>query len=328
MNYRNILVYVVLLFPLSGCEQDKSPEIIAVEAVRNTSVELRPPPVELTSHLYIVATVNDSIDGVFLFDTGANDLILDRTFAMHHALDTLSTADRSFTYGAGEGKLAHEYLSEIQLKFDGREFTPEKVRMMALDSMLGDVLDHRIDGIIGYDLFKDFIAKIDFDEETFTLLNRLPEDFETYSRVQYKIAYRKPMVTVEAEIAADRVITANVLFDMGSADALALTHRKAKQEQLFSVVSDDDCSSSTSEGIGGSSSGCSLSISSLRIDKTLKVDSINVWLGKDQKGALGLHDMYDGVLGLETIRLFDLLFDPGQRSIYFRERLVEAPNTR
>ena len=64
---KNILFIIIISFLLSSCLTERN------------GVKF-----EKDGHFYIYAKINDSIEGRFIFDTGASGLYLDSTFVKKH----------------------------------------------------------------------------------------------------------------------------------------------------------------------------------------------------------------------------------------------------
>ena len=317
--------YILILLLFAMACQTPNPEI---EESQATSIEMPPPPpknLELTSHVYLSTTINDSIQGVFLFDTGANELIVDQRFAKATQLEFISKEDlkkeKKYSYGVGEGRLQNNYLKQLIVKIADRKFERQVVRTIALDSLLGSVLNHEINGIIGYDLFKDYWAFFDFDNYKLSLNDTIaPNLLKDYEKIPFKKEYRKPMIQVELELPNDKKIKSKLMFDMGSGRSVSLTHQKAISENLFNSIDSLNCYEEDVTGIGGQGKSCEGKIKSIRFGSSIQLDSINIELGKDQKGALGMHTMYDGLLGMDIISRFNVIIDQKEKNIYLKKR--------
>jgi len=295
-----------------------------VEQANETNENLSDANLDLTSHVYIKAFVNDSIYGEFLFDTGGNELVVDSGFLFRNNIEIIPHTEKrntNYTHGVGESKIQHSYLNDISITVDQKQFNTEEIRMINLDSMFSKTLNHRIDGIIGYDLFKDFIVEFNFDKKKISLIESLDSShLQTYNAIPYSHEYRKPMVQTDLTLTSGFSFAAKLMFDMGSGRSLSLTHRKAQKENLFSEIDSLDCVESSSSGMGGRSVNCYGKLSKFNLGTLETLTDIEVDLGKDQNGALGLHDMYDGLLGLGIIKNFNLILDQQNKIIYLKQR--------
>jgi len=316
---------LLLLFCFVGCQ-------LPAPKIETTIVNLPASPIneiskelELTSHIYLKVSINDSITGVFLFDTGANELIIDQKFATENSLTFLSKEalqkKKEYSYGVGEGKLKNNYLEKVKIEIANRKFIREEVRTMALDSLFADVLGHEINGIVGYDLFKAYWCIMDFDSSQLSLNDTMPTALlKGYEKIPYQKEYRKPMVQVALELPNNKKIKSKLIFDMGSGRSISLTHQKALTENLFNTIDSLNCQGHEVTGIGGKGQSCEGEIKSINFGTSIQLDSINIELGRDQKGALGMHKMYDGLLGMEVIRQFNVIIDQKGKNIYLRKR--------
>jgi hypothetical protein len=189
---------------------------------------------------------------------------------------------------------------------------------MPLDSMFKDVLNHRIDGILGYDIFNESVIKFDFDNKQFQVCDSLTElEKETYSKIEYERRYRKPIIKTELHTNNSNSFKCTLIFDMGSGRGISLTHKKGKSEKLFKP--DMYCEKDSISGMGGTSESCYITANYLVIDN-LKIDIDTIEIGRDQNGALGLHDMYDGLVGMEVIKKYNLLIYNSKNRIWLKKR--------
>ena len=326
MKNKTFIILLSLLLPLLmiNCQPPNPAESPDVE-IKNNKFTILEKQIEVTSHLYLHPIVNDSIRGVFLFDSGANGLILDEKFSKENKIPIIKAkelkGENKYSYGVGEGRLKYNFAKEINLKFDGKDFLEKEVRVMKLDSLFSEVLKHEINGIIGYDLFSKFKITIDFDNEKITLDKSLEEErLNNFQKIKYKKEYRKPMVDVVLELENQKQLDCKLIFDMGAGQSISLSNRKSTKENLFHKIKDLECETSNVAGIGGHSQSCYGVIKSLKIGKQIELSSIAIELGKDSKGALGNHKMYDGLLGMEIIKNFNIIIDQENQFIYLQKR--------
>ncbi len=321
-----VLLYILILFFVLACSSRQPSEALLKEEVEEGLDKSSNLPsnsnIEVTHHIFIMAVINDSIHAELLFDTGANELILDEKFLTENlgSAAPLGTSAK-FTYGVGVGRLRTATFSQgLKLGFDNQDFPISETRIMPLDSMFAEVIDHRIDGIVGYDLFKNFLVDIDFDSLRMDL--RTIKNFQidsSFQKISYVRRNRKPLVRMELQVGAEEIL-ADVLFDTGSALGLSLTNTKSSSHELFAKVDSLKCEQQFTSGLGGKSESCYGLLDGMKIGDSILVNNRGVELSKDDKGALGLHTMYDGILGLEVIKEFNVKIDQGEGFIYLNRR--------
>lgn len=278
-------------------------------------------PIEVKDHIYLNLIIQDRYVGSFLFDTGANGLILDGAFARSHKIPTISSerlfGEKSYTYGGGEGRMETEFVRNVSMDIHTISLDHENVRVLELNELLGESLGHKIDGIIGYDVFKDYLIDIRFDLGYMRFAQRKENiDLSNYAELAYDNNYQKPLVPIQMNLKNGEHITARCIFDMGSAEGLALNSRKIFDEQLFSKTNVYNCDDNRLGGIGGITSNCYTKIASIEIGDRLIFESVEVELSRDKRGALGWHDMYDGLLGMDIIRHYHVVIDQKNKTIY------------
>lgn len=316
---------MVFLFFLVSCRNNNShsngslstnddPEVILEDHASN---------MVLASHLYLKINIQDSTEGYFLFDSGANGLILDKTFVKENRLSLASSKHSYKTYGVGEGSLDATYAYNVSSSFNDHYFEFDSCRIMGLDSLLGSVLDNKIDGIIGADVFSDYIMKMDFDNQYVRLTNGIDKkDLEDYVAIPYSYEYRKPMVPINISLNEVKQFPAKLMFDMGSGSGVSLTHKKSIKENLFSHDHSLFCEVDSVSGIGGISSICLLEINAIETDTLVLQEKGEIEISKDKRGALGMHTMYDGILGMDIIKNYNVVIDQEKQIIYLKRRKI------
>jgi hypothetical protein len=194
---------------------------------------------------------------------------------------------------------------------------------MPLDSFLRKALNHTLDGIIGADVFKGYLINMDFDSGTIRLDSSLASnDLGSFQRIPYRLQYRKPMIKIRLTLKDSSQVDGKVIFDMGSGRGISLTHQKGKDDQLFQRIDSLDCTKTAVGGIGGHSNSCDAEVAAIHIGEVFNLNDITIELGKDENGALGLHTMYDGLMGMEIIQQFNLLMDQENKHLYLRKRVL------
>jgi len=122
------------------------------------------------SHIFIRVNVNGTGTYLFLLDTGAGGTII--------ASDILSRigirqAEEAALVGVGEGPSGALLLHNIQFSVGELTFSPESVFATSLD-VIRSGEGRKVDGVIGYDFFKDHVVEIDYEQRTLRVLDHAP----------------------------------------------------------------------------------------------------------------------------------------------------------
>lgn len=318
MRLTSTFAIIFLLVFLSCSETETKADLSIVQS----SQEQVFTNLELTSHVYLTCLINDSIKGEFLFDSGANGLILDESFLVKNNLeDSIIQSKNGHTYGVGLNRTKHKSITDISISIDNQKFSDLELRVMPLDSIFSSILNHKIDGIVGYDIFDEYLIKMNFDKSTFKLIDSIsPSEEKEYVKLTYTDKYRKPIIKTTIIQENKERIECRLIFDMGSGRGISLTKNKGLKENLFS--DNLACERDSIAGMGGESESCYLAVDSIKfVDIKMEVDSIEI--GNDEKGALGMHNMYDGMLGMRIIDHFNVVINPHGKEIWLQERKPE-----
>jgi predicted aspartyl protease len=114
--------------------------------------------------IYLTATI-DGVKGRFLMDTGASEIVLNRSFAGRAHLKPLYPSAAS---GIG-GTTKTEVQRAETLQIGGNTLSNVIVSTFGYDMWNGKENGEELDGIIGYDLFGGAIVNVDLDSQQMTL---------------------------------------------------------------------------------------------------------------------------------------------------------------
>ena len=107
---------------------------------------------EKDGYFYINSSINDSIKGRFIFDTGANSLYLDSTFISKHTSIIKSALDTARMRGAGATAYKQVLLIKDTIKIKVGSYSHSFTNSPILK--LTDINGENIAGIIGNEFIK------------------------------------------------------------------------------------------------------------------------------------------------------------------------------
>lgn len=125
-------------------------------------------PFEYFNHyIFVTLTVNGTPGMQFLFDTGTSADILNLSTSKRLGLKPESIR-KERDLGLGNDKVAVAAAKNVDVKMG----TAHAAHILALVDLHGLelVMGHRIDGILGFPVLRDFIVELDFKNQTLTLL--------------------------------------------------------------------------------------------------------------------------------------------------------------
>lgn len=169
------------------------------------------------TNIIVPVTINKSTTLNFIFDTGIRHTIVTELYN-EDTLD-LNYAREVSLYGLGEGEPLTTYLStqntmQIQsIKMDSISLYALKQNIFQLSKHLGS----KINGMIGYDLIKDHVVKIDF----------VKKELVFYDAASYQVpkSYREVPISLERQKA---YLSASVILDGESHDVKLLVDTGAE----------------------------------------------------------------------------------------------------
>ncbi len=176
--------------------------------------------------IIIPLSINNSDSLYFILDTGLRFTVLtnlptDKNVIFNKVKETLIS-------GLGEEDDSKAWIT-YNNKVEINNITSENVTIYVLEHdrfNLSSQMGTEINGIIGNDIFENFIIKIDYLRQKITFAD--PDKFN-YSKkydkwVEYSITLynKKPYIELPVVLQNDSLITAKLLLDNGSSDALWL----------------------------------------------------------------------------------------------------------
>ena len=159
----------------------------------------------------------------FILDSGVNFIILTNP-ALQEQLH-LSILKTILVRGLGEGKDTKAgVVGNLSLqigKIDGDFFSA--AILPAEELSFSNYVGMSVDGIIGYDLFKSFAIKIDYENETLTVTK--PEAFKIQRKfLSYPliIENQRPYIYTSSTLATGKVIKVKLIIDTGAGHPISL----------------------------------------------------------------------------------------------------------
>jgi hypothetical protein len=319
MKKHLLIVLITALF--CGCqnrqiEQTEEPFVLPEGAI----------PVVYRSHIYIQAEINDSVEGNFAFDTGADDLYFDSIFYSNSQF-SVSKLQNAFIGGIGNS------LQQILVSTDTFDvrfgnyhsqsvFTP----IIQLKSVVGDFAD----GIIGQQSFskKKYLMEINYVHEYLMLHNDTSTiDFSDYTKIKMEKQRNRFFVPITIQINDTLSIQENFTLDIGKGSAISIQTATAEKYKLPTQVKNKVRYYTNSGGLGGASSSVHFRANSVEIGG-YKLDSIVMNYSEDKRGSMANSQFSGGLLGNGILNNFDIVIDFGDSpALYLKpNRNFNRPN--
>lgn len=274
-------------------------------------------PFESPDNKYILIKLplenaKDSI--TYFFDTGATATLLDKDFARKINLKPNHKQDVT----GASGKVSYEILVGQKIILSNNEKIENVNLVFENLSRLRKALGRNFDGIIGNDIIKQYITKIDFDKKQITLFSKTEKpsvDGYTGIAFQFKNDIAIPQFPITIELSNNTVYSGDILFDSGASGINLLMNTP------FSIK--NNVISKLPKFVNGNSSDLSgNSVSTTAEIKNIKIagftfNKLPFDISSDKAGVSSYED-YLGILGSGIINRFNLILDYDAKKLYIK----------
>jgi len=275
---------------------------------------------QISNLIIIPVSINGSDTMNFILDTGVKDpIITELTLVEELNLNYMKSIELR---GLGNDIITQAYQSgDNTITLPGLKAEHQKINVVIDENFqISQILGMPVHGLIGFNLFKQYIIKVDYLAEKIILTK--PQFFEYTPRtndIVMPVFFVKNKPIIKSEIVQDNgeVIPVNLLIDTGASDAMWLSPKADSnitipQQNIYSFLG---------VGLGGELYGHKGRLSALWVGgKTLprpivsypESDFINIGIMNEQR---------QGSIGGEILRRFIITFD------YFNKRIILRPNS-
>ncbi|MBL0764464.1 aspartyl protease family protein [Marivirga atlantica] len=182
-------------------------------------------PFKLINNLMVVDVLFQGVVPLkFIIDTGVtNTVLIEKIYA-----DVLDIEpDRKMTLvGAAGGKEVEAFIvNSVNINLKGITGTHIPLLVLADDYLkLEESMGIKVHGILGYDLFKNFIVKIDYPNRTITFFNHksFNKKLWWYRSIPLKVENTKPYIFQQVKLKDSTTIKAKLMIDTGASHSLML----------------------------------------------------------------------------------------------------------
>ena len=263
---------------------------------------------KLLNNLIILPVKVNGVELSFILDSGVNKPIL---FNLTES-DSLEVKniEEIFLKGLGDGDPIKAFRSRGNLVSIEKAISVDQDIFIVLDQNINfsPRVGFPVHGIIGYDIFRDFIVEINYGNKALKLHN--PETYkykacDKCETLPIEVSQSKAFLTVDVEVEENKIVKAKLLIDTGSSDALWLFENEEKQLR----IPDKNFEDFLGRGLSGSIFGARTRVSSLKLGqfelndaKAAFPDSLSIVHLKNFKNR-------DGSIGAEVLKRFNIIFD-------------------
>lgn len=284
------------------------------------SVPLGSIPFIYYGHLYIQATLQDTVPVSVIYDTGASHICLDKTFMqLSHFLENRDNNCVAEMVGGGNNDFISVPVIAEPLKITmGRiGYTEECNPILNFREVIG----RHIDGLIGIESFANKIILINYADEYILPLAELNDSIlDGFTKLPAQ--FKDNRIYVEAELKVDSIqsVKGPFILDLGAGTTLVLTSSVRESLDLTNKATSQFYSSNY--GIGGDGT-----IGLFRSDAFNMLDDLDdvvVYVSFSTNGMLSKSEKYLGILGNGILSNYDLIIDDLNKSVYARPNQNQA----
>lgn len=319
MNRAGIIL-IALFCLLFQCKEVQSQEYLKKFELVNPNVNSVKVPFELINNLIIIPIyINNSEELHFIFDTGVKTPILAELFVN----DSLS-----FTYsrvqtlqGLGEGRTIEAYPSfGNTIRIEGMIGKNQDIYFLGDNDLdLSSRLGTRVNGMIGYDLLKDFVVEVNYQYHYLVFHDPGNYKFRIDKRsfsLPLQIIDSKPYLNTTIELSENQRLDAHLLLDIGGGFALWLS----EESDSMITMPEKKIRTYLGYGLNGEISGYVGTIHSVHIGPNEFVNPIVAFPDSGAVINIVRKENRNGSIGAEIMRRYNLIID------YPNKRIILKPN--
>ena len=274
-------------------------------------------PFETFNNLIIVpVTLNDAIPLRFILDTGVQTTILtERTFSdllniQYHRKLTL--------YGADGDKGVDAYVAgDVTLELPGTIGKGQVMLVLEEDYLqLKNYLGENVHGILGYEIFRRFVVKIDYVSNILTLYE--PSSFKPpkgYAAIPITIEETKPYMMAAVTLENKSTTTSKLMIDTGASHSLLLDANSHPSYEL----PEKRVRCNLGRGLGGDIDGYLGRIDQIAFDDFAFEQVISSFPDTSRLGASFKSTGRQGTLGAGILKRFTVIIDYSNNKLFFRK---------
>lgn len=269
-------------------------------------------PIELTTNLvFVPVSVDGSEPMWFLLDSGAARCVLHDRTVDRLAIETSGSFPAS---GAGAQSIDARFIPELSLAVGDagvRSTSGIAIDLSGIERRIG----RDVDGILGYDLFDQYVVEVDYGNDRLALYDA--ESFEHEGEgfsVPIELAGNHIVMPARLTLGGRETMDVELLVDTGAGlDVMLTTPFVRKTDGLetleWSIVND------LGQGIAGKTTSVIGPLESIEIGG-VRLDAPLANFSQDESGAAAW-TFIDGILGSGVLQRFTVTFDYGREVMHF-----------
>ncbi|MBC2845088.1 aspartyl protease family protein [Winogradskyella flava] len=260
-------------------------------------------------HIIISLKINNHTVSNFVLDTGASVTVIDKTIVNELSLPLQDIAAKITGTSGVNDDVKKTQKQQVALS--------DVVVLNDIEMYVSD-LSHlgNIKGLIGFDLFKEFVSETNFDTKTISFYKpKGKPDTKGYKSISFNESFCTPEIKLSVTLSDNTSLSGKVFFDTGDMSTpFTFSSPFVKKHKLQSKF--DTLVTTESRGINSKSSNKVGAASSINI-KGFELSEMPVTLSNSTQGMLSI-EPYMGNLGLEYISKFNFILDYNKKKIFLK----------
>ena len=253
------------------------------------------------------ARVNGSEEINLQFDTGAGSTAIDDTTAANLKLVVSGETKNEGAAGSGSVPISSNNTIEVEgIRF--RDIT-------LVHLSLGEYVGTKRDAVIGYDMLKSYVIKIDYDTKTMEFYDAKRFDHTGEGKVtRFRLWSNSALMDVDLTLLTGERIRGSFMVDNGADLPLLLNSPFVTKNGLMQKVG------KVAKGSISGSDGSEVPTFRGKVQKAViggyAFSDCPVRLTQAEAGTLSLNDL-DGIVGNPILKMFNITFDYRRKKMYW-----------
>lgn len=275
-------------------------------------------PFKIYSNLIVVDVLFEGVIPLkFIVDTGVtNTVLIDKLYS--DILDIVP--DRKISLiGAAGGKEVEAYIvNSVSVQLQGIQGENLPLLVLKEDYLkLQETIGIKIHGILGYDLFRNFIVKVNYAAEMLTFYDpyQFNRSLNWFNQMDMVVESSKPYIQIPVTMSDSSRVLSKLLIDTGASNSFML-HADSDDKINIPKKSLRD---NLGAGIAGSIEGYVGRLNQIEMGDYKLEDVISTFPDKGTYNDVIEATGRQGTVGGGILKRFKLFFDYGNEKLYYRK---------